>query len=759
MKMGLSAFGLVVIFTMPFSHGLTNEQDVFAINMLYAALGTPLLPGWSPNGGDPCLEAWQGVQCVGSNISSITMNGANLGGQLGNGLGNFTSIATIDLSNNNIGGSIPDNLPLTLKTFFLSANQFTGNIPSSLSKLTLLSAMSVNDNHLSGDLPDAFQFLTGLVNLDLSSNNLSGQLPSSMDNLLQLTTLRLQNNQLSGTLDVLQDLPLKDLDVENNLFSGPVPEKLLSIPNFKKEGNSFNTTYISPSSVPSVLSPVLPPPLPFPGASTPKSTPSFSDAPSSQNNHYRKNKSLSAIKITAYVLVGVISIVVIVLTVIFCISKFQEKRSRLPETYTRQEVISHERPKEPKKNEQLIKPNNNINKVQNASEEQNNQLEIDMRGAVPMLVPEKKEHVIDRTWSEDFLRDPPPPPPPPALPSVERVIVNPTASPEIITVTPSPPAMNALPSVASYSIASLQQYTNSFNEENMIRECRLGKVFMAELSDGKLLTVMKLDNVNSKISVDEFLDLVLSISELRHPNIVELAGYCAEFGQRLLVYNYSSKTTLHDVLHYEDDLKRKLSWSVRLQIALGAAKALEYLHEGCQPPIVHQDFEPNNILVNDELAVRVCDCGLSPLLSSSSVTQLSGRMRALFSYEAPEFSESGYYTEKSDVYSFGVVMLELLTGCKPYDSSRPREKQHLVRWASSQLHDISNLSRMVDPSIGGKYSMKSLSQFADIISRCIQRGPEFRPPISEVVQDLNRMVEDAKRESEATASVRSQLKR
>lgn len=265
---------------------------------------------------------------------------------------------------------------------------------------------------------------------------------------------------------------------------------------------------------------------------------------------------------------------------------------------------------------------------------------------------------------------------------------------------------------------------------------------------------MKLDNANSKISVDDFLELVVSLLELRHPNIVELVGYCAEFGQRLLVYNYFSKLTLHDILHYEDDLKRKLSWDARLQIALGAAKALEYLHECCQPPIVHQDFEPTNIFLNDQLAVRVSECGLGPLLSSNSVTQLSGRMRALFTYEAPEFNESGLYTERSDVYSFGVVMLELLTGRKPYDSSRPRAEQHLVRWASSQLHDINNLSKMVDPSIYGKCPKKSLSQFADIISRCIQQGPEFRPIMSDVVQDLTRMMEDDRREI-SDASIRS----
>jgi serine/threonine protein kinase len=123
-------------------------------------------------------------------------------------------------------------------------------------------------------------------------------------------------------------------------------------------------------------------------------------------------------------------------------------------------------------------------------------------------------------------------------------------------------------------------------------------------------------------------------------------------------------------------------------------------------------------------------------------------MHALMNYEAPEFQDSGDISERGDVYSFGVVMLELLTGRKPYDSLRPRHEQHLVRWASSQLHDIESLSKMVDPSIRGQCSEKALSRFADIISRCIQRQPEFRPPMSEIVQDLARLVNATGEESE-----------
>lgn len=177
-----------------------------------------------------------------------------------------------------------------------------------------------------------------------------------------------------------------------------------------------------------------------------------------------------------------------------------------------------------------------------------------------------------------------------------------------------------------------------------------------------------------------------------------------------------------------------------MQMALGAARALEYLHEACDPPFVHRNFKAGNILIDDDLIVHLSDCGLAPLIASGNVIQLSGQLLSTYGYGAPEF-ESGVYTAKSDVYSFGVVMLELLTGRKSYDSALIRGEQVLVRWAVPQLHDIDALSGMVDPCLNGEYPAKSLSRFADIISRCVQSEPEFRPMMSEVVQDLQRMLQ------------------
>ncbi|KAG1347142.1 putative protein STRUBBELIG-RECEPTOR FAMILY 3-like [Cocos nucifera] len=464
-----------------------------------------------------------------------------------------------------------------------------------------------------------------------------------------------------------------------------------------------------------------------------------SDGPSAQQSAPPgKKKHLSTMRVIGYVLIAVVLFIVVVLMVIFCMSKYQERKSKHGELYKSQVGRVSKGSKEPRTKEHLIMPKDEVK--ESVAKEVPEERKRDTRITVPEETFEKqKEHVIEMEGTSILVMPPPP---------VEKVIVNPIAPAENIARSPPPEQICPPTSAISFSVASLQQYTDSFTEESLIRDSRLGKVYLAELPDGKLLEVMKIDNVNSRIPVDVFLELVANISELRHPNIVELVGYCAEFGQRLLVYKYFSRKTLHDILHCGDYLNRKLSWNARLQVALGAAKALEYLHEGCQPPIVHQNFEPANVLIDDELAIRVSECDLASLMSSISVTQLSGRMRALYSHEAPELNESGTHTDRSDVYSFGVVMLELLTGRKPFDGSRPRVEQHLVRWASSQLHDINALSKMVDPSIGGKYSEKSLSRFADIISRCIQvlmleiamqQGPEFRPPMSEVVQDLTRM--------------------
>ncbi|KAK4786668.1 hypothetical protein SAY86_010501 [Trapa natans] len=754
----------VLIWTARVSHSLTNPTDVAAISNFYVALGSPVLPGWVASGGDPCGQSWQGVLCNNSDIKSIILNGANLRGELGDSLSTFSSITVIDLSNNHIGGSIPSNLPISMQNLFLSANEFTGSIPSSLSSLTKLAAISLNNNLLSGEIPDAFDSLVGLINLDLSSNNLSGHLPPSMENLSALTTLRLQDNQLSGTLDVLQDLPLKDLNIENNLFNGPIPEKILSIPNLRKGGNPFNS---SGASLPSPTSPSTPsssPPFFVPGAPSNKTPPSKQpDGPTTSDASTSEGKKkVSTRRVVWISIAAVFSFIILVLACVLFLPTCLRRSDETDRISKWQDMGAYGRRIDSKHNASAIMPPDQMEKAPRETAlkvTEDHKTGAGAMGDIPKTInvtegnvrrvgaiPSKNSEIGTSALDMHMMPPPPPPPPPPfrwpsssSLPPTE-IVINPTVAEDKKPTKPSPKPLIPPISARPFSIASLQLFTNSFSQENFIGSGMLGSVYRAELSDGKFLAVKKLDKRSSSQQKDsEFLELVNSIDSIRHANVVELEGYCAEHDQRLLIYEYCSNGTLQDALLSDDEFKKKLTWNTRIRMALGAARALEYLHEICQPPIIHRNFKSSNVLLDDDLAVHVSDCGLAALITSGSVSQLSGHLLSTYGYGAPEF-ESGTYTIKSDVYSFGVVMLELLTGRKSCDRSRSREEQFLVRWAMHHLHDINALWKMVDPSIEGEYTAKSLSRFADIISRCVQSEPEFRPQMSEVVQDLLDMI-------------------
>ncbi|XP_061977312.1 protein STRUBBELIG-RECEPTOR FAMILY 3-like isoform X2 [Populus nigra] len=712
------------------------------MNSLYVSMEYPNLIGWIALGGDPCLDGWQGVSCVLSNITSLKLNGLNLGGTLNSDFGLFTSIIEIDISDNHIGGDIPLSLPSTLRNFSLARNQFSGRIPDTLYSLTQLLGLSFHNNLLSGEIPDVFPEMTSLINLDLSGNNLSGQLPPSMGILSSLTTLHLQNNRLTGTLDVLQDLPLEYLNVENNLFSGPIPEKLLGIPNFRKDGNPFNTSIIL--SPPPALSPF---PGKLPAAEAPWKQANGTYA--SETPKYERSKGFFTSNRVIWIAVtGVVVIIILgsCLLISTCYRGRKESidierhdvgtyKSRIDEPNSKSSFERNNQEKVTK--ESIAKLQDQYgpdNRRHEAYPKAQGEQDMDLK-RMAAYSKKKMDQGINMTGVvANFM---PLPAPPSSVPT-DIIIANPIGH-TAHKKSHSTETLNSY-SVRIFTIATLQKYTNSFSEENFVGEGTLGSVYRAELPGGKLLAVKKLNGAASKQQTDEeFLQLVSSISKIQHDNILEFVGSCNEHGQRLLVYKYCENGTLYDALHADEEIHRKLTWSARIRLALGAARALQYLHEVCQPPIVHWNFKSSNILLDDKLVARVSDCGLSPLKPSGSATELSGRFLTSHGYGAPEL-ELGSYTCSSDVYSFGVVMLELLTGRKSYDRSLSRGEQSLVRWAIHQLHDIDALSRMVDPSLHGAYPVKSLSRFADIISRCIQGEPEFRPPVSEIVQDLLHML-------------------
>ncbi|XP_075666842.1 protein STRUBBELIG-RECEPTOR FAMILY 8 isoform X1 [Castanea sativa] len=670
----------LIFLALPLVLATTDPSDAQSLQVLFTSLNSPSqLTNWKSSGGDPCVESWKGVTCEGSAAVSIGISGLKLNGTMGYSLSDLKSLRTFDLSDNDIHDTIPYQLPPNLTSLNLAGNNLSGNLPYSLSLMLSLNYLNFSRNSLSQSIGDIITNHSGLSTLDLSFNKLSGDLPASLGLASNLSTLYLQNNQLTGSINVLTGLPLTSLNVANNQFNGWIPQNIISIPNFIYDGNSFDNGPAPPPP------PYTPPP---PGKSAPNRTHSRSHAPSTQNSNGGSSTSDKGLSVGAIVgiILGSVFVALVVLLLVFCIRKNKKK-----DTGARTPKGS------------LSVGTSNVNTVIQEQRVRS------MAAVTDLKPPPAEKSTVDRMQGKNG--------------SVKRI-----RSP--ITAT-------------SYTVASLQTATNSFSQEFLIGEGSLGRVYKAEFTNGKIMAIKKIDNAALSLQEeDNFLEAISNMSRLRHPNVVTLAGYCAEHGQRLLVYEYVGNGSLHDMLHFAEDSSKTLTWNARVRIALGTARALEYLHEVCLPSVVHRNFKSANILLDEELNPHLSDCGLAALTPNTE-RQVSTQMVGSFGYSAPEFALSGIYTVKSDVYSFGVVMLELLTGRKPLDSSRVRSEQSLVRWATPQLHDIDALAKMVDPTLNGMYPAKSLSRFADIIALCVQPEPEFRPPMSEVVQALVRLVQRA----------------
>ncbi|XP_011031832.1 PREDICTED: protein STRUBBELIG-RECEPTOR FAMILY 6-like [Populus euphratica] len=666
-------------------NGATDPNDASALRIMYSSLNSPgQLTQWSPNGDDPCGQNWKGIICSGLRVTEIKLPSLGLSGSLGYQLTSLTAVTNLDMSYNNLAGNIPDQLPPNLQQLNLANNQFSGGIPYSISQLPSLKYLNLGHNQLQNQLGDVFRQLPSLSTLDLSFNSLTGDLPQSFSSLSSMTSMYLQNNQFTGSINVLASLPLENLNVGNNRFTGWIPSQLNSI-NLQKDGNNWNSGPAPP-----------PPPGTPPTPKGPSHKSGGNESPSGSGAGGGSKKSgiggggIAGIIISIFVVGGIVA---------FFLVKRKSKRSSL-------DLEMHDN--------QPFAPLSSTNDIQEMKSMQNSSMVNTKTFDIPAST-NLRPPPIDRQKSFDNEEFSPKP----------VVVKKPVAAPV---------------NVKSYSVADLQMATGSFSVDRLLGEGSFGRVYRAEFDDGKV-AVKKLDSgiLPSHMS-DDFMEMVSSISLLHHPNVTELVGYCSEHGQHLLVYEFHKNGSLYDFLHLSDEYSKPLIWNSRVKIALGTARALEYLHEVCSPSIIHKNIKSANILLDTELNPHLSDAGLASSLHNADQVL---NYNAGSGYSAPEVAMSGHYTLKSDVYSFGVVMLELLTGRKPFDSSRPRSEQSLVRWATPQLHDIDSLSKMVDPELKGLYPVKSLSRFADVIALCVQPEPEFRPPMSEVVQALFRLVQRA----------------
>ncbi|XP_062019457.1 rust resistance kinase Lr10-like [Rosa rugosa] len=284
-----------------------------------------------------------------------------------------------------------------------------------------------------------------------------------------------------------------------------------------------------------------------------------------------------------------------------------------------------------------------------------------------------------------------------------------------------------------YAYDDIRRITNRF--EDKLGQGAYGTVYKGKLSSELLVAVKILDSSNEK--GEDFINEVGTMGLIHHVNVVRLVGFCADGFIRALIYEYLPNGSLQNFLSSADDKNSFLGWEKLQNIALGIAKGIEYLHQGCDQRILHFDIKPNNILLDQDFTPKVSDFGLAKLCSKDQSAISMTTARGTMGYIAPEvFSRNfGNVSYKSDVYSFGVLLLEMVGG-KKYFKVMEDSTSHIYfpEWIYNLLEQGSDLRIHIEDEGDVKVARK----LAIIGLWCIQWHPVDRPSMNIVVQMLER---------------------
>lgn len=279
----------------------------------------------------------------------------------------------------------------------------------------------------------------------------------------------------------------------------------------------------------------------------------------------------------------------------------------------------------------------------------------------------------------------------------------------------------------NYSLLDLQVATNNFSQENLIGEGGYAEVYKGTLEDGQIVAIKRLTRGSQEEMTADFLSELGVIVHVDHPNIAKLIGYGVEGGMHLVLH-LSPHGSLASILYGP---RENLDWGIRYKVALGTAKGLLYLHEGCQRRIIHKDIKASNILLAEDFEPQISDFGLAKWLPDHWTHHIVSKFEGTFGYLPPEFFMHGIVDEKTDVYAYGVLLLELITGRQALDSSH----KSLVMWAKPLL-STDNIKELADPCLGDAYDLQQMKRLALTASICVHQSSMNRPQMNQIFQIL-----------------------
>ncbi|XP_047309653.1 receptor-like protein kinase FERONIA [Impatiens glandulifera] len=282
-----------------------------------------------------------------------------------------------------------------------------------------------------------------------------------------------------------------------------------------------------------------------------------------------------------------------------------------------------------------------------------------------------------------------------------------------------------------FSLTELKEATKNFSTATLLSSGGFGNVYEGYVNvHGKATHVaIKRRSSNSNQGLHEFHTEIIMLSKVTHLHLVSLIGYCKDDKEMILVYEFMERGTLRD--HLYNTQEPPLPWKQRLDICIGAAQGLHYLHAYVNQMIIHRDVKSTNILLNKEWVAKVADFGLSKIWPPNGLTcdtQVSTAVKGSFGYLDPEYYRYRKLTDKSDVYSFGVVLMEVLCArpavlpvptTTTEDDMEGIDQVNLADWAV-RCYQMGTLDQIIDPYLKGKIDHHCFKSFTEIAIKCLR---------------------------------------
>ncbi|KAK1406745.1 hypothetical protein QVD17_38353 [Tagetes erecta] len=279
----------------------------------------------------------------------------------------------------------------------------------------------------------------------------------------------------------------------------------------------------------------------------------------------------------------------------------------------------------------------------------------------------------------------------------------------------------------------LEKATNNFHKSNVIGQGGYGTVYKGTLENKITVAIKKAKSIDNN-QIEQFINEVVMLSEISHPNIVKLLGCCLETQTPLLVYEFVSNNNVFHHLH-EMDQASSMSFERRLNIARQTAEAIAHIHSTTQ--IIHRDIKSSNILLTDDYTAKVSDFGISRFIPVDQ-THVQTLVHGTLGYIDPEYFRSGMLTEKSDVYSFGMVLVELLTGRKVFSNDGTESDLGLAMFFVLSL-ERGGLLQILDDQVKKGGVDEHIKYFAKLAKDCIELEGKKRPNMKTVKEELDQL--------------------